>query len=80
MDNYKRMIVKAVENNIREYRRLIEEHCALSDVIHKASVTSDYLRGLKIDGTVDDDTYNNLKDKIQQLSEIASIRCKCEIK
>ena len=45
MDNYK--YIKELEDDIDEYKRLVEQHCALPDVIHKISVTSDYLRGLK---------------------------------
>ena len=63
MNDYK--YIKTVEDDIEEYKRLIEKHCALSDVIHKVSVTSDYLRGLKDNGTIDDITYNSLKNKIQ---------------
>jgi hypothetical protein len=78
MDNYK--YIKQLEDDIEEYKGLIEKHCALPDVIHKVSVTSDYLRGLKDNGTVDDMIYGTLKNKIQQLSEIAWRKCKCEKK
>lgn len=78
MNDYK--YIKQVEENIEEDKRLIQQHCALSDVIHKVSVTSDYLRGLKENGTVDNMTYNDLKNKIQQLSEIAWRKCKCDHK
>lgn len=78
MNNYK--YIKQLEDDIEENKILIENHCALSDIIHKVSVTSDYLRGLKDNGTVDDMTYSILKNKIQQLSEIAWRKCKCENK
>jgi len=78
MDNYE--YVKVIEDTIEECKRLIEEHCALSDVIYKASVASDYLRGLKDDGTIDNMTYTTLKNKIQQLADIAWRKCKCEHK
>lgn len=78
MNDYK--YIKQIEDDIEEYKELIEKHCALSDVIHKVSVTSDYLRGLKDNDTVDDITYNTLKNKIQQLSDTAWRKCKCENK
>ena len=78
MNDYK--YVKAVEDDIEEYKRLIEKHCALSDVLHKVSVTSDYLRGLKDNGTIDNMTYDSLKHKIQQLPDLAWRNCKCEHK
>ena len=78
MNDYK--YIKQVEDDIEESKRLIEKHCALSDVIHKASATSDYLRGLKDNGTVDNMTYSTLENKIRQLSEIAWRKCKCESK
>lgn len=76
MDNYK--YIKQVEDDIEEYERLIENHCALSDVIHKVSVTSDYLRGIKDNDTIDNMTYNTFKNKIQQLSVTAWKKCICE--
>jgi hypothetical protein len=78
MNDYK--YIKQVEDDIEEYKILIEKHCALSDVIHKASVTSDYLRSLKDNGTVDNMTYSTLKNKIQQLADLAWRKCKCENK
>lgn len=78
MDNYK--YVKQVEDDIEEYNGLIEKHCALPDMIHKVSVTSDYLRGLKDNGTVDNMTYNTLKNKIQELSNNAWRKCVCKSK
>lgn len=78
MNDYK--YVKAVEDDIEEYKRFIETYCNLPDVIHKVSVTSDYLRGLKANGQVDDMTYNTLKNKIQGLADIAWRKCKCEHK
>lgn len=78
MNDYK--YIKQLEDDIEEYKTLIEKHCALPDVIHKVSITSDYLRGLKDNGTVDNMTYTTLKNKIQQLSEIAWRKCKCEKK
>lgn len=78
MNDYK--YVKQVEEDIEEYKRLIEKYCALPDVIHKVSVTSDYLRGLKENGTIDDNTYNSLKHNIQGLAELAWRKCKCDHK
>ena len=78
MNDYK--YVKQLEDDIEEYERLIENHCALSDVIHKVSVTSDYLRGLKDNCTIDNMTYDTIKNKIQQLSAMAWRKCKCENK
>jgi hypothetical protein len=78
MNDYK--YIKQLEDDIEEDKRLIEDRCALSDVIHKVAVTSDYLRGLKDNGTLDNATYGILKDKLQQLSEIAWRKCKCENK
>jgi hypothetical protein len=78
MNDYK--YIKQLEDDIEEDKRLIEDHCALSDVIHKVAVTSDYLRSLKDNGTLDNATYGILKDKLQQLSEIAWRKCKCENK
>ena len=76
MNDYK--YVKAVEDDIEENKRLIEKHCALPDVIHKIAITSDYLRGLKDNVTIDDMTYNDFK--LQELSNIAWRKCRCEIK
>lgn len=78
MNDYK--YIKQLEDDIEEDKRLIEDRCALSDVIHKVAVTSDYLRSLKDNGTLDNATYGILKDKLQQLSEIAWRKCKCENK
>jgi hypothetical protein len=78
MENYK--YIKQIEDDIEEDKRLIEEHCALPDAIHKISITSDYLRGLKDNGSIYNSTYNDLKNKIRQLSDIARRKCKCEKK
>ena len=78
MENYK--YIKQIEDDIEEDKRLTEIHCALPDVMRKVSITSDYLRGLKDNGTIDNSTYNDLKNKIQQLSDIAWRKCKCEKK
>ena len=78
MNNYK--YVKQLEDDIEEDKRLIENHCGLSDVIHKVAVTSDYLRGLKENGTVDNMTYSDLKNKIEQLSILAWRKCACTSK
>lgn len=78
MNDYK--YIKQLEDNIEEYKRLIEEHCGLSDVIYKVSAASDYLRGLKDNRSVDNMTYNTIKNKIEQLSDLARRKCKCESK
>lgn len=78
MDNYK--FIKQIEDDIVKDNELIEKHCALSDVIHRTNITSDYLRSLKDDGTIDNMTYNTLKNKIRQLSDTAWRKCKCENK
>ena len=78
MNDYK--YVKSIEDDIEEYKRLIEKHCALPDVIHKVAVTSDYIRGLKDNGTIDDMIYNGFKHNIQELSSIAWRKCRCETK
>ena len=78
MNDYK--YVKVIEDDIEENKRLIEKHCALPDIIHKVATTSDYLRGLKDNGTIDDMTYNDFKRKIQELSSIAWRKCRCETK
>jgi len=72
MNDYK--YVKVVEDDIEEYKKLIETYCNLPDVIHKVSVTSDYLRGLKANGQVNDMTYN------KGLADIAWRKCRCEHK
>lgn len=78
MDNYK--YVKNVEEGIKESIRFVETYCNLSDVIHRVSIESDNIRHLKDNGTIDDMTYNDLKRKIEEISEIARRECRCEHK
>lgn len=78
MDNYK--YVKNIEDGIKESIRAVETYCNLSDVIYRVSIESDYIRNLKDNGTIDDMTYNDLKHKIEEISELARRKCKCEHK